>query len=134
MAGHRRAAAAADDAADACSRVVAVALAAVGVYGVMAYTVVAAHSRDRRADGGRRLAARVVGMVVWQGARLALIGIGLGLVAAAFAARAVQSLLFDVRGLDPLTFTSHRPRSAPRRCSRATFLRVARRGCLRSLR
>jgi putative ABC transport system permease protein len=43
-------------------------------------------------------------MVVWQGARLAIIGIGLGLVASAFAARAVQHLLFEVRGLDPMTF------------------------------
>ena len=43
-------------------------------------------------------------MVVWQGARLAMIGIGLGLVAAAFAAMAMQHLLFEVRGLDPVTF------------------------------
>jgi putative ABC transport system permease protein len=84
---------------------VAVALAAVGVYGVMAYTV-----SQRIPEIGVRMAvgaspASVIGMVVRQGARLALIGIGIGLVAAAVAARAVQTLLFDVSGLDPLTFT-----------------------------
>jgi putative ABC transport system permease protein len=79
-------------------------LASVGVYGVMAYTV-----SQRVPEIGVRMAVgaspgRVVGMVVWQGAQLALIGIVVGLVAAAFAARAVETLLFDVRGLDPLTF------------------------------
>jgi ABC-type antimicrobial peptide transport system permease subunit len=83
---------------------VAVALAAVGVYGVMAYTV-----SQRIPEIGVRMAvgaspASVIGMVVRQGARLAVIGIGIGLVAAAVAARAVQTLLFDVSGLDPLTF------------------------------
>ncbi|MEP6916097.1 MAG: FtsX-like permease family protein [Acidobacteriota bacterium] len=82
----------------------AAALAVVGVYGVMAYTV-----SQRSAEIGMRMAlgaspAQVVAMVVWQGARLALMGIGIGSVAAVFAARGVQSLLFDVRGLDPLTF------------------------------
>jgi putative ABC transport system permease protein len=83
---------------------VAMVLAAVGVYGVMAYTV-----SQRVPEIGVRMAVgaspgRVVGMVVWQGAQLALIGIAIGLVAAAVAARAVEKLLFDVSGLDPLTF------------------------------
>jgi putative ABC transport system permease protein len=42
--------------------------------------------------------------VVWQGAQLALMGMALGMIAAALAAGAMQSLLFEVRGLDPLTF------------------------------
>jgi putative ABC transport system permease protein len=84
--------------------IVAVALAVVGVYGMMAYNV-----SQRIPEIGVRMAvgatpARVVWMVVWQGARLAMIGIGLGLVASAFAALAVQHLLFQVRGLDPMTF------------------------------
>jgi putative ABC transport system permease protein len=84
--------------------IVAVALAVVGVYGMMAYNV-----SQRIPEIGVRMAvgatpARVVWMVVWQGARLAIIGIGLGLVASVFAARAVQHLLFEVRGLDPMTF------------------------------
>ena len=82
----------------------AVALAAVGVYGVMAYTV-----SQRTAEIGVRMAigatpGRVVAMVVWQGAQLALFGMILGLIAAALAVGAVQSLLFQVDGLDPLTF------------------------------
>jgi ABC-type lipoprotein release transport system permease subunit len=43
-------------------------------------------------------------MVVWQGGRLALAGIVAGTIAAALAAVAMQSLLYEVRGLDPLTF------------------------------
>jgi ABC-type antimicrobial peptide transport system permease subunit len=83
---------------------IAVALAAVGVYGVMAYTV-----SQRTAEISVRIAVgatpeRVVAMVVWQGAQLAAMGVGLGLLAAALAAGAIQSLLYEVRGLDPLTF------------------------------
>jgi putative ABC transport system permease protein len=83
---------------------VAVALAAVGVYGVMAYTV-----SQRTPEIGVRIAvgaspARVVAMVVWQGAQLALYGMVLGLIAGALAAGAMQSLLFEIKGLDPMTF------------------------------
>jgi putative ABC transport system permease protein len=85
--------------------ILAVTLAAVGVYSVMAYTV-----SQRIPEIGVRIALgaspnRVVGMLLWQGGRLALAGLGLGLVAAAFAGRAVESLLFRVHGLDPLTFS-----------------------------
>jgi putative ABC transport system permease protein len=85
---------------------IAVALAAVGVYGVMAYTV-----SQRTPEIGVRMAIgaspnQVVTMVVWQGAQLAVMGVILGLIAAALAAGAMQSLLFDVKGLDPLTFAS----------------------------
>ena len=82
----------------------AVALSAVGVYGVMAYTV-----SQRIPEIGVRMALgaspnQVVTMVVWQGAQLALMGMALGMIAAALAAGALQGLLFDVEGLDPLTF------------------------------
>jgi putative ABC transport system permease protein len=85
---------------------IAVALAAVGVYGVMAYTV-----SQRTPEIGVRMAIgaspnQVVTMVVWQGAQLAVMGVILGLIAAALGAGAMQSLLFDVKGLDPLTFAS----------------------------
>ena len=84
---------------------VAVALAAIGVYGVMAYTV-----SQRTPEIGVRIAVgaspnRVIAMVIWQGAQLALMGMALGLIAATLAAGAIQSLLFDVKGLDPLTFS-----------------------------
>jgi putative ABC transport system permease protein len=83
-----------------------VVLAAIGVYGVMAYTV-----SQRVPEIGVRMAigaspGRVIAMVIWEGARLSLAGLGLGLLAAAFAARAVESLLFDVRSHDPLTFVA----------------------------
>ncbi len=86
---------------------VAVALAVIGVYGVMAYTV-----SQRVAEIGIRMAmgaspAQVIGMVVRQGAMLALAGISIGVIAAAMAARAVQGLLFvEARGFSPLTFAA----------------------------
>ena len=85
--------------------ILAVTLAAAGVYSVMAYTV-----SQRIPEIGVRMAlgaspARVVAMLVWQGGRLALVGLALGLVAAAFAGRAAESVLFRVHGLDPLTFS-----------------------------
>jgi putative ABC transport system permease protein len=84
----------------------AVALAAIGVYGVIAYTVT-----QRTAEIGVRMAIgaspnRVVLMIVWQGIRLAFLGVALGLVAAMLASGAMQSLLFEVKGLDPLTFAA----------------------------
>jgi len=83
---------------------IAVALSAVGVYGIMAYTV-----SQRTPEIGVRMAVgaspnQVIAMVVWQGARLAVMGVVLGLIAAALAAGAMQAWLFDVKGLDPLTF------------------------------
>jgi putative ABC transport system permease protein len=83
---------------------IAVALAAVGVYGIMAYTV-----SQRTPEIGVRMAVgaspnQVIAMVVWQGARLAIMGVVLGLIAAALTAGAMQAWLFDVKGLDPVTF------------------------------
>jgi putative ABC transport system permease protein len=83
---------------------IAVALAAVGVYGVTAYTV-----SQRIPEIGVRIAvgaspSQVIAMVVRQGAQLALAGIGVGLIAAVFASGALQTLLFEVQGLDPITF------------------------------
>ena len=95
MAEHRRAAAAADVLLTIFAGV-AVALAVVGVYGVMAYTV-----SQRTPEIGVRMALarrrrRSSGMVVWQGARLAMVGIVLGLVGAALARGRMQSLLFEI--------------------------------------
>jgi ABC-type antimicrobial peptide transport system permease subunit len=70
----------------------------------MAYTV----SR-RTPEIGVRIAVgasprQVIAMVVWEGAQLALAGTVLGLIAAALGGGAIQSLLFEIKGLDPLTF------------------------------
>jgi putative ABC transport system permease protein len=82
----------------------AVALAILGVYGVMAYTV-----SQRTQEIGVRLAlgasrTDVLSMVVGQGLRLAGLGILIGLAAAVVATRAVQSLLFKVDELDVPTY------------------------------
>jgi putative ABC transport system permease protein len=79
-------------------------LAAVGVYGVMAHAV----SR-RTQEMGIRLALgaparRVLGLVVGQGMLLAAAGVALGLAAAFAATRLLRALLYEVSPTDPLTF------------------------------
>jgi putative ABC transport system permease protein len=83
---------------------VALALAFVGVYGVIAYGV-----RMRRREIGVRLAlgasgSQVVGMVVADGLRLAVVGTAIGLVAAFMLTKLLTSLLFQVGTRDPVTF------------------------------
>jgi putative ABC transport system permease protein len=82
----------------------AVVLAAVGVYGVVAY-VVAQRTREigvRMALGARQ--GEVVRMVLWQGLRPAMLGLALGLAAAAAGGRLIQELLFEVRPYDIATY------------------------------
>lgn len=84
--------------------VLALTLAAVGIYGLMAYTVV-----QRRREIGIRLAigatpANVLRLVVSQSARVAVIGVAIGLAGALALTRVMSTLLFDVSPLDPLTF------------------------------
>lgn len=79
-------------------------LAAVGVYGVVAYSV-SRRTREvgiRMALGAER--RQVLRMVLWQGGRLAVVGIGLGAVAAAGAGRLLESLLYGVSGVDPVAY------------------------------
>jgi putative ABC transport system permease protein len=82
---------------------IAVALAAIGVYGVLAYLVA-----QRRREIGVRLAigaspSDVVWLFVREGAALTLIGLGAGLAGALAAGRWISALLFGVTSADPAT-------------------------------
>jgi len=83
---------------------VAVALAGVGIYGVMSYGV-----SQRTREMGIRLAlgarqSDITKLVTSTGARLAAIGIAIGVVAAAILSRLISSLLFGITATDPITF------------------------------
>jgi predicted permease len=85
---------------------VALVLAAVGVYGVMAYVVV-----ERTQEIGVRMAlgasaAAVFRLVLGQALQLVAIGIGTGLLAAAALTRVLGGLLFETGPLDPWTFAA----------------------------
>jgi putative ABC transport system permease protein len=80
-------------------------LAAIGIYGLMAFTV-----QQRTQEIGIRMAlgagqAGVRNMIVLQGMRLVWAGAALGLVAAFALTRVIASFLFGVKAWDPLVFT-----------------------------
>jgi putative ABC transport system permease protein len=82
----------------------ALTLAAVGIYGVLSYTV-----GQRTREIGVRLAlgarpADVLRTVLGDGLRLTLVGVALGATAAGLAAGALGKLLYGVHPLDPVTF------------------------------
>jgi putative ABC transport system permease protein len=84
----------------------ALALAAAGIYGLMAYAVL-----QRTREIGIRLAvgARpvdVLRLVVGQATRIATIGVGIGVVGALALTRLMATLLFDVSPFDPLAFAA----------------------------
>jgi len=83
---------------------VAIALACIGIYGVMSY-VVGQRAREfaiRGALGAQR--RDIVGLVLRGGLKLSLLGITVGSVAAFFLARLVETLLFEVQARDPFVF------------------------------
>lgn len=83
---------------------IALVLAGIGIYGVMAFAV-----GQREHEIGLRMALgasrdRVVGMILREGAMLAFIGLGLGLVGAFFVGRAMKSTLYNVGSIDLTAF------------------------------
>jgi predicted permease len=84
--------------------VVAGVLAAIGIYGVLAYSVVSRTQEIgiRMALGAQR--SQVLGLILRKGLGLAAIGVTLGVIGAAAAASYLQAMLFGIEPLDPLTF------------------------------
>ncbi|HEX7797751.1 MAG TPA: FtsX-like permease family protein, partial [Vicinamibacterales bacterium] len=84
--------------------VAALILALIGIYGVMSYSV-----SQRTHEIGVRSAvgatsSDIVGMVVWQGVRLAAVGVAAGVAGAQILTHEMSSLLFEVKPTDPATF------------------------------
>jgi len=85
---------------------IALLLAVIGIYGLMAYSV-----ERRTQELGIRMALGAAGgdvlkLVLWQGARLAAIGLAIGLALAYGLVRVLASLLFHVKSTDPVSFAA----------------------------
>jgi predicted permease len=84
----------------------ALALAAVGIYGVMSYAVTRQHQEIgiRTALGATR--NEIIGMVLWRGLKLTGAGMAVGIAAAFALTRLMSGMLYGVRPADPVTLLS----------------------------
>jgi putative ABC transport system permease protein len=85
---------------------VALLIAAIGVYGVLAYSV---NQRTREIGLRMALGAQPTGVLWWiagQGMLIAVAGIGVGLAGAIALSRVLAALLYEIEPHDPLTFTA----------------------------
>jgi predicted permease len=85
---------------------VAVVLASLGIYGVIAYTVT-----QRTRELGIRMAlgasqADILALMVGQGLRMTLVGVGIGLALSLGLGRLLSTLLYGIQAHDPLTFVA----------------------------
>lgn len=84
----------------------ALVLAAIGIYGLMAYSV-----QQRTQEMGIRMAlgadrGKIRSLVVWHGMRLALLGVVIGVGAAFGLTRLIATFLFGVKAYDPMVFVT----------------------------
>lgn len=89
-----------------CFALTALLLAAIGLYGVLAYAV-----GQRTREIGIRLAlgaprSEVIAMVIGQAGKLSLAGVGAGLVAAVLASRVLRAQLFEIAPTDAVTYVA----------------------------
>ncbi len=101
-------------------------LAAIGLYGVLAYTVA-----QRTREFGLRMAlgadgAAVRGLVMKQVVKMAIVGGAIGLIIAVGVGRLAQSLLFEMEGYDPLVLSGATIRPGARRARRRLHSGAAR--------
>ncbi len=79
------------------------ALALVGLYGVMSYTVNRRTPRDRSSDGARRVASPILWMVLRTGLGQVATGVGIGTAISLAAARPLAFLMSGITTADPVT-------------------------------
>jgi putative ABC transport system permease protein len=85
---------------------VALLLAAIGIYGLMAYPSCAAQAGEGHPHGARGGSRTIRTMVVWHGMKLAFVGVVADIAASFGLTRLLSTFLFGVKPYDPVVFAS----------------------------